>query len=272
MTSVTSPTTTNPTTTTTPSTTASTSSTSSSTSGTGANALSQLTSNFQTFLTLLTTQLKNQDPLSPLDSNQFTQQLVQMSGVQAQLSGNNLLQTIANNTGASVGSAVGLIGKDVRATGAAANLGASGTASWVYNLPSPASNLTLQIVNAAGQVVSAAAPSDLSAGDHSFTWNGKDLNGNPLPAGTYSLQVTAVDANNKAITASIFQDGVVTAVEQQNGSTLLTINGAQMPMNSVVNVTNPASASTSTQTAGQSTTGSNPLTSALSSAASALGL
>jgi flagellar basal-body rod modification protein FlgD len=269
MTTVTSPTTPS-TTATTPSSTAGTSSTS--TSGTGANALSQLTSNFQTFLTLLTTQLKNQDPLSPLDSNQFTQQLVQMSGVQAQLSGNNLLQTIANNTGASVGSAVGLIGKDVRATSSATTLGASGTASWVYNLPSAASNLTLQVVNAGGQVVSAAAPSGLSAGDHTFNWNGKDLNGNPLPAGTYSLQVTAVDANNKAITASIYQDGVVTAVEQQNGTTLLTINGAQVPMNSVVNVTNPASGSTSTQTAGQSTTGSNPLTSALSSAASALGL
>src|SRR3569833_2693367 len=111
-----------------------------------------LSSNFDTFLSLLTTQLKNQDPLSPLDSNQFTQQLTQMSGVEAQLTANNLLQNIANNTGTGISTAVSMIGKQVKATSDSANL-ANGQAQWVYNLPAGAADVKLQIVNASGQVV-----------------------------------------------------------------------------------------------------------------------
>ena len=81
-----------------------------------AQSLADLSKNFDTFLSLLTTQLKNQDPLSPLDSNQFTQQLVQMSGVEQQIQANSLLQSIANNTGSGISTAVSLIGKNVKAT------------------------------------------------------------------------------------------------------------------------------------------------------------
>ena len=265
-----SPTTTTPSTTT-PSTTAGATSSSSSSGSSGTDGLAQLTQNFQTFLTLLTTQLKNQDPLSPLDSNQFTQQLVQMSGVEAQLSGNDLLKQVVTNTGASVGSAVGLIGKDVRDTSARAQLTGNGNgATWIYNLPTAAANSTLQVVNAAGQVVAAQAATDNSAGDHTFTWNGKDLSGNPLPAGAYTLQVTAADTTGKAITPGVFVDGVVTAVEQQNGTTLLTINGGQVPIANVVNVTTASTTSTTPSTATASS--QNPLSSLLSSASSALGL
>src|SRR6476659_4155349 len=74
-----------------------------------------LATNFNTFLSLLTTQLKNQDPLSPLDSNQFTQQLVQMTGVEQQLNANDLLKKLVANTGSGIQTAVSLIGKDVSA-------------------------------------------------------------------------------------------------------------------------------------------------------------
>src|SRR5580704_4887960 len=81
------------------------------------NSLASLASNSQTFLTLLTTQLQNQDPLSPLDTNQFTSQLTQMSGVEQQLLGNQLLQTlVTQQTG--VGAAASLIGATVSAPGA----------------------------------------------------------------------------------------------------------------------------------------------------------
>src|SRR6185436_12803276 len=82
----------------------------------GALGRARLAENFDTFLSLLTTQLKNQDPLSPLDSNQFTQQLVQMTGVEQQLLTNDLLKKLVGNTGTGVSTAVSLIGKDVRAT------------------------------------------------------------------------------------------------------------------------------------------------------------
>ena len=145
-----------------------------------ASSLASLTDNFQTFLSLLTTQLKNQDPLSPLDSNQFTQQLVQMSGVEQQIQSNALLKQIAGNTGTGISTAVSMIGKDVRAVTDTAALN-KGQANWVYNLPSDASDLKLEIVDSAGKVVHAEAPSDMKAGDHTLSWNGKDLTGTQLP-------------------------------------------------------------------------------------------
>ena len=78
-------------------------------------ALKQLSGNFSTFLNLLTTQLKNQDPTSPMDTNQFTQQLVHMTGVEQQLLTNDLLEKLVGNTGSAVATAVSLIGKEVRA-------------------------------------------------------------------------------------------------------------------------------------------------------------
>ncbi|THD81281.1 MAG: flagellar hook assembly protein FlgD [Phenylobacterium sp.] len=203
------------------------------------NALAQLSSNFQTFLSLLTTQLQNQDPLSPLDSNQFTQQLTQMSGVEAQLQANSLLQSISNNTGTGISTAVSMIGKNVKATSATANL-TGGQAQWTYNLPTAASDLKLTITNAAGQVVHAEAPSDMSAGDHTLSWNGKDLGGVQLPDGTYTLQVTATDSTGTAISTTSYVQGNVSAVEQSNGQTLITVNGTQVPWNQVTTITNPS--------------------------------
>jgi len=217
---------------------------------TNADALSQLSTNFQTFLSLLTTQLKNQDPLSPLDSNQFTQQLVQMSGVEAQLNTNNLLQTVANNTSNGVSTAVGLIGKNVKAVSSTANL-ANGQAQWTYNLPTGATDVKLEVVDSTGKVVHAEAPSDLSAGDHNLTWNGKDLNGAKLADGTYSLRVTATDASGAALDAVTYVQGLVTAVEQQNGNTLITVGGSQVPWNSVVSITQPGAAAPAAPTTAQ---------------------
>jgi flagellar basal-body rod modification protein FlgD len=219
---------------------------------TNADALSQLSTNFQSFLSLLTTQLKNQDPLSPLDSNQFTQQLVQMSGVEAQLNTNNLLQTVASNTSNGVSTAVGLIGKNVKAVSSTANL-ANGQAQWTYNLPAGAADVKLEVVDSTGKVVHAEAPSDLSAGDHNLTWNGKDLNGAKLADGTYSLRVTATGASGAALDTVTYVQGLVTAVEQSSGNTLITVGGSQVPWTSVVTITQPgavAPAASTTATGG----------------------
>lgn len=212
-----------------------------------ADALSQLSNNFQTFLSLLTTQLKNQDPLAPLDSNQFTQQLVQMSGVEAQLNGNALLQKVADNTTNGISTAVSLIGKNVRAASATADLKA-GKAQWTYNLPSDAADLKVEVLDSSGKVVHAEAPSNMKAGDHDLTWNGKDLNGVALPEGTYVLRVTAKDGGGKDITPTTYVQGVVSGVEQSNGTTLITVNGSKVPWNAVVNITDPAASGGSTST------------------------
>ena len=95
-----------------------------------ASARTSLATNFNTFLTLLTAQMKNQDPLSPMDSTQFTQQLTQMTGVEQQLQTNDLLKQLVSNTSSGISSAVSLIGKNVRAVsdtaGSAADAALSG--------------------------------------------------------------------------------------------------------------------------------------------------
>ena len=205
--------------------------------------VSSLASGYQTFLTLLTTQLKNQDPTSPLDTNQFTQQLVQMTGVQQQLLSNQLLQQLVNNSGSGQGaaSAVGLIGKTVTA---ASDTGVvtKGAVNWGYDLPSAASSATLSVKNAAGVVVWSGAAPDLSAGSHAFTWNGKDSSGRQLPdGGTYTLSVAASDAAGAAITATPQVTGVVSSVQTLAGQTVVQIGGSTAPVSSITSVSAAAS-------------------------------
>src|SRR5665213_1343402 len=174
------------------------------TSGAAANsdAMSQLSGNFNTFLTLLTTQLKNQDPTSPMDSSTFTQQLVEYSQVEQQIDTNTNLQTLITQ-GTTNASAVttGYLGKKVSVTNGNASL-SGGTANWSYNLGTAAASSTLSVTNASGQVVYTGAGAT-TAGNNSFTWNGQDNNGNQLSDGTYKLAVTATDSNGAAITTSV---------------------------------------------------------------------
>jgi flagellar basal-body rod modification protein FlgD len=208
-----------------------------------AQGLDSLTSNFSTFLTLLTTQLKNQDPTAPLDSNQFTQQLVQMTGVEQQLNTNSLLKQVVSNTSGGISTAVSLIGKQVKATSDTANL-TNGQAQWTYNLPSAASDLKVQVMDAGGNLVAAVAPTDLTAGDHAFSWNGKDLTGAQLPnGGTYTLKVTALDSTGAAIASTNYVQGVVTGVTQSNGTASITINGGAVDWTKVVSVNQAATTS-----------------------------
>lgn len=207
-----------------------------------ASGAATLASSYDTFIKLLTTQLKNQDPLSPMDSSQFTQQLVQMTGVQQQLYSNDLLKQLVTNTGSGISTAVTLIGKDVKATSADAGL-VGGKANWNYKLAAGASDVKLEILDSNGKVVHAESPTDISAGEHTLAWDGKDLGGYQKPnGGTYTLRITAKDSKGGAVTATPFITGRVTGVEQQNGKTLITVNGAQLPWESVTSIAEPAAA------------------------------
>jgi len=216
-----------------------------STTDTSAIGRARLAENFDTFLSLLTTQLKNQDPLSPLDSNQFTQQIVQMTGVEQQLLTNDLLKKLVANTGSGVATAVSLIGKEVRAEADTAGLKA-GKAEWTYSLDRAASDVKLEILDEKGRVVRSIAPTDNGAGDHKFTWDGKSASGTPLAEGTYSLKVTATDSEGSTVTSKVFADGLVTGVEQKDGTTYITINGAQVPWDKLVYIRQPEETTTAT--------------------------
>src|SRR5882757_8432182 len=121
------------------------------TNSTVASGQASLNTDYNTFLTLLTTQLKNQDPLSPMDPNTFTQQLVAMNGVQQQLQSNALLQQLVNQ-GSGSGPAVNLIGKTVQSNSPTIAM-TNGSANWVYQLNGQAAAATLNVTDATGKVV-----------------------------------------------------------------------------------------------------------------------
>lgn len=197
-----------------------------------------LDTGFNTFLSLLTTQLKNQDPTSPLDTNAFTQQLVSMTGVQQQLLSNQLLQQLVTSSqgGQGVAGAVGMIGKTVSASTAESAL-SGGQARWSYNLASPAQNASLSIVDGLGKPVWSGPASALSTGEHEFTWNGRDASGRQLAdGGKYTLKVAAADAYGGSVPSTVSVRGTVTAVSTINGQTVLNLGASQVPLSQVTAV------------------------------------
>ena len=201
------------------------------------NGLAQLANNYQTFLSLLTTQLQNQDPLSPLDTNQFTQQLTQMTGVEQQLLSNQLLQQLVNqNTGGGLVGAVGLVGKTVSATDATAQL-QNGSATWQFSTATPPATMTATVADSSGNTVWTGGLTPNGAGAQSFTWNGENQAGvQQTNGGAYTLTITATDANGATIPVSTNITGTASAVQQLNGTTMVTINGVQVPLSSVTGV------------------------------------
>ncbi|CAN7237565.1 hypothetical protein LJR219_000924 [Phenylobacterium sp. LjRoot219] len=209
----------------------------SSTQGSTSAGRTRLAENFDMFLTLLTTQLKNQDPTAPMDSNQFMAQLVQMTSVEQQIAGNELLTQLVANTGTNLGSVVSLIGKEVRAETDEARL-SNGEAKWGYNLPVAAADVKIEVLDAQGIPVRtiAAGEADRKAGDHSFVWDGKSDSGAKQPDGPYTLRVTAKDSSNETVTSSVFVQGVVTGVQQEGGLGLITVNGGKVPLSAVSDI------------------------------------
>ena len=194
-----------------------------------------LTGNYTTFLSLLTAQIKNQDPLSPMDTTQWTNQLVQYSSVEQQLKANSYLEQLVNagNAG-SMNAAVSYIGKTVSADQPTSTL-SGGQASWEYALGGTASDATLTITDASGNTVWSDTAPDLTKGTHTFTWNGKDSAGNQLPDGDYTLKITAKNGDT-AIDAGVGVTGVVTSAENDGTNVILKVGNTAVPLSSITKV------------------------------------
>ncbi|HVZ99586.1 MAG TPA: flagellar hook assembly protein FlgD [Caulobacterales bacterium] len=165
----------------------------------------RLADNYNTFLTLLTAQLQNQDPLAPMDSTQFTQQLVQFSQVEQQIRTNEELNTlVAQYQAASAGSALSYLGRDAILASPYSTLGnqEGAKANWAYAFDKTPANVTLSVKDAAGHVVY-SADGELTSGDHLFSWDGKQTNGSQAPAGVYTLVITAKDDSGATINPTI---------------------------------------------------------------------
>ncbi|RDD63642.1 flagellar hook assembly protein FlgD [Ferruginivarius sediminum] len=198
----------------------------------GLNGTQKLADDFDAFLNLLVTQLKNQDPLEPMKSQEFTNQLVQFSGVEQQLATNDKLDSLVDlQNGSRAGSAVNYIGREIEAAGNQLSL-QDGSASFAYELNDNAAGAVIQIANGEGNVVR-TLEAETTAGRHEMTWDGTDEDGNALPDGAYTMNLLAVDAENKTVqgTTSVF--GRVTGVETSGDGVLLNIGDIGVDLNKV---------------------------------------
>jgi flagellar basal-body rod modification protein FlgD len=214
----------------------------SSTNGTSAAATSalatqQIAGNFQSFLMLLTTQLQNQNPLSPLDTNQFTQQLVEFAGVQQQLNTNDSLATLVSlQQTAQSTQALGFVGKTAVVSGNTAAL-TNSSATWELNIPS-ASNVSISIANSSGQTVFTGTYAASAGNNQPFTWNGQGNDGTQWPDGNYTMTATAKDSANNTVAVSTEVQGVVSSVDLTQSPPLLTIGSQTFTVNQIKSIVN----------------------------------
>lgn len=223
---------------------------------TGSTASQQIAGNFDEFLQLLTTQLQNQDPLDPLDTNSFTQELVEFASVEQQIDMNTNMQTLISLQQATTDvSALQLVGSTVTVSGTNATLSnATGSpATWTLNSPS-AATANITITNSSGQTVYTGTTS-LNAGTQSYSWNGQGANGVTWPDGSYTLAIGATGANGQSVSVSTQVQGVVSAVDTSANPPTLTVGGQSVPMSEIQSI---------------SSSGSNGLSSSLSSSLSSL--
>jgi flagellar basal-body rod modification protein FlgD len=196
-----------------------------------------LVSNFDTFLQLLTTQLRNQNPLDPLDTNQFTQQLVQFAQVEQQIRQNSQLETLisiektaqATTALAFVGSRVGLDGQTATLT--------SSQATWSFNVPKPvAASVTIR--SSTGQTVYSGNFS-MNPGSQTFQWDGRDASGTLWPDGNYTISITGKDSAGQTVAIPTEIEGVVDSVDLTKTPPELKVGGQSFTLDKVKRVIRP---------------------------------
>ncbi len=189
--------------------------------GTAASQAS-LTDNFDTFLTILTAQIQNQDPLEPMDSSKFTDQLVQFSGVEQQIKSNKQLEDLLAATYSSAGAALsGYLGQQAEIDTSGAQFTGE-PINWRYTLPSDAAKTTVTVTDASGRVLY-SKPGELGAGARDFEWDGTLNNGKTAEEGQpYWISVIAEDANAKSITPAHSLVTTITGVDLTYGEPALT--------------------------------------------------
>ena len=193
-----------------------------------------IANNFDQFLTLLTTQLKNQSPLDPLDTNQFTAQLVQFAGVEQQLKTNETLGSLLSLSAAGTATnAVGFIGATITTDGATTRL-SNEKAEWKVNMPS-AGTAIVTIKDAKGSVVQTLTKSFVQ-GEQTFTWDGTTSTASKAQDGEYTVTIDAKDITGQPITATTQISGVVDGIDFTSSIPMLKIGNISVPIDKVKTV------------------------------------
>lgn len=193
-----------------------------------------IASNFDTFLSLLTTQLQNQNPLDPLDTNQFTQQLVSFTGVEQQLRTNENLEALLRLS--KVGSdatALSFVGLNVTAEGSTTEL-RDGLAVWYLSSPGPV-QANISVLDKNGSTVFSETKT-LDTGTQPYQWNGRTSTGTLAPAGSYKVVVTAKDAGGQAVNVDTSFSGIVDQVDVSGEEPVLLIGATLITMDQIRSV------------------------------------
>src|SRR4051794_5016837 len=197
----------------------------------------KLAGNFDTFLQLLTTQLKNQNPLDPLDTNQFTQQLVQFAGVEQQINMNQQLTSlVALQKATQTTSAMSFLGSTATVDGTTTKL-TNGAASWSFSVDKP-STATINIKNATGALAYSGS-NPLTPGAQNFNWDGRGNNGVKWPDGDYTMTVTAKDASGTTVAVLTEVKGTVDSIDLTQNPPVLKIGGQSFSLDKIKQVVRP---------------------------------
>ena len=203
------------------------------------NSTTQLAEDFSQFLTLLTTQLQYQDPLSPMETNEFTNQLVAFTGVEQQINTNQKLDNlVALGLGTAFSESQNYVGQHVSYISSEFSFTGSPT-EIKYSLGGNATISKINILNEQGEVVYTTEASK-SVGAHTFTWDGTLKSGGKATAGTYEIQVDALDANEDPIDTTTVVNGMVRGTESQNGQIFLLVGERAVALSNVLNTTQPS--------------------------------
>jgi flagellar basal-body rod modification protein FlgD len=198
-------------------------------------ASTQLSRDFNDFLILLTTQLQNQDPLSPMDTTEFTNQLVAFAGVEQQINTNQKLDSLVSlSLGQSlwaraqsyVGKQISYISSEFNHTGVPSKI--------KYSLGAEAVTSKLSIYDEGGKVVY-SVEAGKSAGVHDFVWDGSLNSGGKAEPGTYEVKVDALDINGEPVQATSVVSGLVRGTEAQNGQIYLLVGDRAVALSNVLN-------------------------------------
>jgi flagellar basal-body rod modification protein FlgD len=194
-----------------------------------------LMTNYDMFLKMLTTQLRVQNPLEPMNAEKFTEQLVQYSSVEQQIQTNQKLEDmLATMVSSAALSLVNYLGKTVEAASDLTQL-KDGKATWKLDAAQAAEKANIRVYDANGQIVY-EGDMDLVRGENTFEWNGTMANGKQAPNGVYQIAVTAADKDGKAVAVTSRVKGVVTGVDTSGAEPFLKINGMDVPLSSLLNI------------------------------------
>lgn len=199
-------------------------------------AFASLDGNFNDFLNMLMTQLQNQDPTSPMDTDTFTSELVQFSSVEQQIQTNSSLTSLIQLTqGNEVIQGSSMVGKQVTVTSTQMPLQNGESTA---NITSPAAEpVAISITNSSGvQVYSTAL--NATAGSNTFTWNGTNSDGTTEPDGLYTMTATGTNADGTTSTLSYTVTGTATGVVNSNNTVELQVGSLTVPFSSLTSVAN----------------------------------